>query len=249
MRNRIAPLVLACLFLLSGVMPCALCPAHAADAVTVASGAGYKKLVMELAAAFTTRTGITVEQLYGNMGQTVAQARNSGLVDCVIGDRRFLDKSELAFDAMHEIGRGKLVLAFAKGVDLKSPADIAHAAITRVAMPDPKKAIYGRAADEYLRNTGLYDSVRDKLLVVGTVPQVSAYVLSREVDAGFINLTDALGMSDAVGGTLLVDGKDYAPISIVAGSLAAAPHADSLKRFAAFLSTPEAQGIARKHGL
>ena len=249
MRKLMFFVALAGFVLAQGVLPGSSFEACAADKITLASGAGYKKMVTELAQAFTAQSGIETEQIYGNMGQTLAQAKNSGLVDCVIGDKRFLDASVVRFAAQYEIGQGKLVLAYAKGLEIKDPSDIQRADITRVAMPDPKKAIYGRAADEYLRNSGLSEKIADKLLVVSTVPQVSSYVLSKEVDAGFINLTDAKAIEDKVGGILLVDQAYYSPILIVAGALESAPHADTLKAFAAFLATDRAREIARKHGL
>lgn len=221
----------------------------AAEKLTVAAGAGYKKMVTELSKAFTEAQGIEVEQIYGNMGQVIAQAKNSGLVDCVIGDNRFLENSDLEIAAVHEVGRGKLVAVFAKGVELKDPLDIVRKDITRVSHPDPKKAIYGRAADEFLHNAGVYEEVKDKLLVVATVPQVSSYVLSEEVDVGFINLTDALGIEDRIGGTLPVDQKYYSPIVIVAGALATAPNSKALEAFVKFLATDQAAKIAAKHGL
>jgi molybdate transport system substrate-binding protein len=221
----------------------------AAEKLTVAAGAGYKKMVTELSKAFAGAQGIEVDQIYGNMGQTIAQAKNSGLVDCVIGDKRFLESSGLEIAAMHEVGRGRLVAAFAKGVELKDPLDIVREDITRVSHPDPKKGIYGRAADEFLHNAGIYEEVEDKLLVVATVPQVSSYVLSKEVDVGFINLTDALGIEDRIGGTLPVDRKYYSPIVIVAGALASAPNSRALEAFAGFLATEEATKIVARHGL
>ncbi len=221
----------------------------AAESVTVAAGAGYKKMVSELAKTFTDESGIAVEQIFGNMGQTIAQAKNSGLVDCLIGDKRFLDKSGITFSAMPEIGRGKLVAVTPKGIALDSPMDIVNDSIKRVALPDPQKAIYGRAADEFLHNSGLYDKVQSKLLVVATLPQVSSYLLSNEVDVGFINMTDAIGIQDKVGATLPVDQQYYSPIIIVAGSLASAPNSEALAKFQAFLATEKAAAIARKHGL
>ena len=245
MRRIVILVALACLFLGPELTP----NAAAAEKLTVAAGAGYKKMVTELAYAFTAESGIEVEQIYGNMGQVIAQAKNSGLVDCVIGDKSFLEQSELDFATMNEIGRGKLMAAFAKGLKLENPSDIVRDSITRVAMPDPKKAIYGKAADEYLRNANLYEKIQGKLLVVATVPQVSAYVLSKEVDVGFVNLTDAMGIQDQIGGMLQVDQKFYSPILIVAGTLKSAPNINALKSFAEFLTSAKAKEIAAKHGL
>ena len=47
---------------------------------------------------------------------------------------------------------------------------------------------------KYLHNTGLWTPLQKKLLIVGTVPQVSTYLLSGEVDVGFINLTEAMAL-------------------------------------------------------
>lgn len=240
--KRITLLFCLCLALACG-------PAFAADTLTLASGAGYKKMVEELAATFEKETGITVERLYGNMGQVSGMARESGKVDIVAGDKRYLDGTDLAFAGETVIGKGRLVLAVAKGAPVAALKDLAKPEVKRVAMPDAQKAIYGRAADEYMESTGSRAALKDKLIVVGTVPQVSAYVLSGEVDAGFINLTDALAIKDKVERILTVDETAYKPILIVAKPLAQAPHAKAVERFTAFLGSKAARDIAARHGL
>ena len=238
--RRLSGLVVLILFLAS---------ASSASALTVAAGAGYQRLVTELAQAYEASGHPQVDRIFGNMGQVVSQAKASGLVDVVVGDQGFLEKSGLPFAGFSEIGRGRLVLALAKGVSLKDPAELAQARFTRVAMPDPAKAIYGKAATEFLTATGLLPAVKAKLIQVATVPQVSAYLVSGEVEAGFENLTDAMGIQDKIGGYLLLDESRYAPIRIVGGVLNSAPDAAGAKAFAAFLETRAAREIAKRHGL
>jgi len=223
--------------------------APAADTLTLAAGAGYKQFVEELARAFETETGIVTERVYGNMGQITSMARESGKVDVVAGDKRFLDGSGLPFADERVLGKGRLVLALARGVAADSVADLAKPAIRRVAMPDPEKAIYGRAADECLTSEGLKATLQDKLLVVATVPQVTAYLVSGEVDAGFINLTDALPLKDKIGGVVAVREDAYRPILIVAKTMAGAPHPAAIERFAKFLEGGSAKAVAARHGL
>lgn len=220
-----------------------------ARTLTVASGAGYKKLVEDLASSFEAASGLKVERIYGNMGQVTAQAKASGLIDMIVGDLAFLQGTGLALASCADIGRGRLVLAWAKGVELAAPEGLKDPAIRRIAMPDSRKAIYGLAGSEFLDNSGLMASVRDRLLIVGTVPQVSAYLASGEVEAGFINLTDALGIADKVGGYMEMDASLYAPIRIVAATLASAPNAEAAGKFAAFLATEKATAIAARHGM
>ncbi len=224
-------------------------PVPAALALTVASGAGYKRLVDEVAAAFTAATGRKVELVYGNMGQIIAQAKAGGVVDLIAGDRRRFEESTLDIAGYTDIGRGRLVVAFAKDVTLAAPKDVANAGIKRLAMPDPKKAIYGRACAEFLNKAGLADTVKDKLLVVGTVPQVTAYLVSREVDAGCVNLTDAMGAVKDLGGYLPVDESLYSPIVITVGQIKGATDTDGIKAFLEFLATPEVADIVKRHGL
>nr|WP_321465440.1 molybdate ABC transporter substrate-binding protein [uncultured Desulfobulbus sp.] len=239
-RPLIAGLVL-CLTLTSS--------AWAGESLIIASGAGYKRLVNEACTAFTAKTGIQVQQVFGNMGQIVPQAKESGNFDFLLGDEGHLAKTDLTFSGTYLIGKGKLVVAVAKGSKASSLEQITNPLVTRVAMPDSKKAIYGHAATEYLHNKGLWEKLQPKLLVVGTVPQVSAYVVSGEVDMGFINLTEAMAIEPKVAKLIPVDEHLYSPIEIVAKRLAQSPHDQASAAFIAFLQSDEAKALAKQHGL
>jgi molybdate transport system substrate-binding protein len=224
-------------------------PSFGGEGLVIASGAGYKRMVSEICAAFTAQTGIQVQQVFGNMGQITAQARESGHFDFVLGDKRFFEKTDLAFSGEYVVGKGRLVVAVAKGNKVKDLDDITSPMVTRIAMPDSKKGIYGNAATEYLHNKGLWEKLRPKLLIVGTVPQVSAYVVSGEVDMGFINQTEAMAIASKAGRLIPVDERLYSPILIVANRLRQSPHAKASEAFIAFLQSDEAKALAQKHGL
>jgi len=219
-----------------------------AEPLTVASGAGFKKLVTELAAAFEAKTGNKVQLIFGNMGQVVAQAKSSGKVHMVIGEESFFKKAGLGLDSFTELGRGVLVLAWPKGAQLTSLADLAKPGVQRVAMPDPARAIYGVAGQEALSRAGLTEKVSGKLLVVATVPQVTTYVVTGEVDAGLTSLTDVMGLGEKIGGYLKVDQGLYAPISIGAGVVSGSRNQDAAA-FVAFLGSPQGRELTKMHGL
>lgn len=219
-----------------------------AEPLTVASAAGYKKLVTELATAFEAKTGDKVELIFGNMGQVVAQAKASGKVHMVIGEESFLKQADLALASFTKLGQGTLVVAWPKGKSFSVLADLARPGVKRVAMPDPAKAIYGMAGKQALGHAGLTDALKDKLLVVATVPQVMTYVVTGEVDAGLANLTDTLGQAGQIGGYFVVDQALYAPISIGAGVLAG-QQTPEVAAFVAFLGSAQGRELARKHGL
>ena len=220
-----------------------------AEPLTIAAGAGYKKLVTDLAAAYEKTSGTKPELIFGNMGQVTTQAKAGGVIDVIIGEKGFLDKSGLKFAGSEVIGHGILCLAWPKGKKFSDAKEIAKPDVKRVAMPDAQKAIYGRAASQFLEKTGLDKTIKDKLLVVATVPQVTTYVVSGEVDAGFVNRTDIMNVGDKIGGYLEVDPSLYAPIVIVAESLDGAKNAAGAKSFEKFLATDAAKAIAKKHGM
>lgn len=246
MKRLLAPLwALALVLLLSLPAVSAL----AGDTVVVASGAGYKKMVDALAEAYETASGNHVDRVYGNMARTLAQAKSGGVVDLVVGARWFLDRSDIAFPSVRTLGRGRLVVACAKGFSFKSAEDLLAPSVKRIALPDEKRAIYGRAAVQYLKNAGIYDKVRDKLVMVATVPQVSSYVLAGEVDMGFVNSTHILAIQDKVGGWGAAEDDKYELIEILAATTPDAPHPSALASFLSFLGTDPARAIIAANGI
>jgi len=224
-------------------------PVRAGEILTLASGAGYKRLVEELCSAFSKQSGMQTERLFGNMGQVTAQARESDTIDFIIGDKKFLDASDLSFDGEQIIGKGRLVAAFTRDSGITSLDQLTAPAVKRIAMPDAKKAIYGQAAREYLAAAGIWEKVQPKLLVTGTVPQVSTYVVTGEVDVGFINLTEARAIKDKVGQIVVIEEQLHAPILIVARHLKPGAKDSPAFLFTAFLQSDEARKIIARHGL
>ena len=218
-----------------------------AGELMIAAGAGYKEPVNALIDAYGKRGGEKPAAFFGNMRQVIAQAEFSGKVAIIVGDRKFLEKSGLPVARTLPLGEGKLALAWPKGEPV-TPEGLKGEKVGRIGLPDPKKAIYGKAADQYLRCAGLEEAVREKLRVFATVPQVSAYLVTGEIDAGFVNLTDALRIKEKIGGYKVVEGC-YDPIAIVAAVLEGKEEAPETAVFLRFLESPEARLLLEKRGL
>lgn len=222
-----------------------------AETLTLAAGAGYKRPVSEIIQAYEASGGGRIDQIYGNMGQIMMQAEASGNIAFIVGEEAFLKTSSgLKFASFQPIGEGALVIAYGKNSSLQQPEDLLKPEIQKIAIPDEKHAIYGKAGNEFLRNTKLLDKIENKLLTVSTVPQVSAYLISGEVEAGFINLTDALYIKDKIGGYVIPDRTTYSPIKLVLGVLKGYEENAEAKKFIGFLKgDPKAKGILKKAGL
>ena len=230
------------LLALSGV--CSL-SAHA-EALLLGAAAGYKKPVEALAQHYAASEGHELRRFYGNIGQIITQSARDGRVDVLIGDAAFLDQAPFALPQRVDLGVGRLVLAWAKGVNLKQVKDVQT--LGRVALPDARQAIYGRAAEAFIRHENLVFSVPPKVL--STVPQISAYLRSGEIDAGFINLTEALALGDNIGGYLELPASSVPPIRIQAAVPAQTDAAQAeVDAFLLFLQSPPAQKILQDYGL
>jgi molybdate transport system substrate-binding protein len=221
----------------------------AAEDIMIASGAGYKKPVSAVMKAFETKSGNHVDAVYGNIHMVANQAKQTGEICCIIGDKKFLKRLEstVTFADYSTIGKGRVALIYRKGVELSSVDDIATNKVQSLFMPHETKAIYGIAGKEIIAHYGY--GVKDKLTQVATVPQVLSYVLTGEADAGFINMTEALANKDKLGGYIVVPEDSYTPIIIVAGFVEDFENKTTTKDLKEFLAAPKATEIFESFGL
>jgi molybdate transport system substrate-binding protein len=221
-----------------------------ADEFTLAAGAGFRRPLAELATAYEKANPHKVLQTYGHVGQVIAQARESGKIALLCGDKAVMEKAQgLSFSSFAGLGLGKLVIAYRKGLTLTKAEDITKPEFKRIGIPDQASAIYGKAGRQFLDRTKLAAQIDARLIPVATVPQVTSYVASGEVDAGFVNATDAIGAGTNIGGFLEVDAKLYDQVEVVCGVIAAFKDAPAVIGFVKYLATEEARGILRRYGL
>lgn len=95
--------------------------------------------------------------------------------------------------------------------------------------------------------------MQDKLKIVQTMPQISAYLTSGQIDAGFFNLTEALAVKGQLGGYVVLQPGvgSYAPIDIVAAFAPDNAHpqtAAARAEFAKFLRTPQVRAELERAG-
>lgn len=223
-------------------------PIRAADSVLLAAGAGYRKPMLELLENFSQASGIRAEASFGNMKQIETQAQQNPDIAFIVGDRVFLEPMQLT-ERYVPLGRGKLVVVVARGQGIASLTDLQEPRFQRIALPDRAKAVYGKATATCLQRLGLAQALAGKLLEVATVPQVSTYVATGEVDAGFINLTEALALQGRVGARLEAPASCYDPIELSVGVLKGRGDSAAARAFMDYLATPAARSVPERHGL
>lgn len=216
-----------------------------ANEMIIASGAGYKKMTLELLENFDKKDKI--DSTFGNMRQISTQAQNHD-ISILIGDKKFFDGVEnFKTKISQKLGNGKLVLVYSKQKNIKKLKNLENKDMTKISMPDSKKAIYGKAASQVIKNANL--DISSKILEVSTVPQAASYVINGEVDAGFINLSEALSIKDKIGGILEIEQNLYDEIEIVALELESCSKKEICKEFLEYLKSDKAKEIISRYGL
>ncbi|WP_236861358.1 molybdate ABC transporter substrate-binding protein [Campylobacter sp. RM16192] len=216
-----------------------------ANSLLVGAGGGYKKPVTAVIENLK-KDGLSVEGAFANIKQITIQAAE-GKMAVIVGDEAFLNKSGLEIKGYERLGKGTLALVTPKGKTINDIKDIVK--FERIAMPDAKKAIYGIRTTGFLKNSNLEKDVGSKMLAVAGVPQVVAYVLNNEVDAGFINSTEAEARKSEFGSIIYVDESLYSPVYISAAKLKACENNAACDKFIKELGNERSKAIFSKFGL
>ena len=205
-------------------------PALAETAVT--TGMGYKKMLSELCALYKQESGKQLTEVYsGTIGQSLAQYKAGSGVSVFVSDRQTLEDSDVSFASFQPLGTAVLVLK-----------------IQSIGYPDKKGAIYGKAAERFLTQSGLRGPLKDKLRMFSTVPQVFSYLTTGELDAGFVNTAVVKAQGKSIGGSMDIQ-SGYDPIEMVAAVVKGAEKDPEVEAFLTFLQSDKARSVYAKHGL
>ena len=187
-----------------GLAACASPPEPSAQAgdggreVRIAAAADLKFALEDVVALVeTAHPDIRVTTTYGSSGTFLAQIENGAPFDLFLsadlGYPRRLVEDGLASEAdLFPYAVGRLVLWAGDGAAI-DPADgliaLATPEVRNVAIANPEHAPYGAAAVAALRDAGVYESVRPKLVFGENVAQAAEFVQSGNADVGIVALS------------------------------------------------------------
>lgn len=121
--------------------------------------------------------------------------------------------------------------------------------VRHVALANDKLAPYGRAAREVLRKLGLEKQLEPALIVGESVGQVFGIVKSGNAELGFVSYSQVQSPAKEPAPAFVAVAADlHAPILQDGVLLTRARDNPAAKDFMAYLQTPDARAIMRKHG-
>ena len=226
--------------------------AFAADSLTVAVAASFKRPFAEIARSFEAGHPIKVEASFASTGTLYSQIVNGALYDI------FLAADDKRPQVLHEKGlaeppviyaRGRVVLwtnreNLCRAGNWKSA--IRDAGVRKIAIASPTTAPYGEAAERALRKEGLWEAVKTRFVYAQDVGQSFQYVYSGAAAAGFCALSDAVSIVGREGCRFEV--AEAPPVEHSACVLKRAKNREAARLFMKFLGSPEAEKIKGEYG-
>ena len=255
--RTLVPLVL--LVLIAGCQSSATQSASSTGEVRIAAAADLRFALEELTQEYQRRNPVAkISVTYGSSGNFFAQLQGDAPFDMFLSadvdyPRRLVESGYAERDSEFIYAIGHLVVWTPRS----SPLDVEklgvkallEPGVRKIAIANPKHAPYGRAAEAALKNLGMSDTVRGKLVYGDNVAQTAQFVQSGAADVGIIAQSLALSptMRDA-GKSAEVPEDAYPRMDQAGVILAKAKDRAAAKAFREFLQSADGKAVLRRYG-
>lgn len=221
-----------------------------AKEVRVAAASDLTRAFTEVGAAFEKKTGIKANFNFGSSGLLAKQieqgapfslyaAANKSFVDQVVKAGR----CDAATAQLYS--RGRLVMWAKSGAPGKI-TDLVDAKYKRIGIANPDHAPYGKAAKQALEKAGIYDQIKDRIVLGENISATFTYAKEGSVDVALVALSLATS----------TDASSYSPVEldlhdpleqtmVVCGKGA---EADAARQLADFIVGDEGRSIMERYG-
>lgn len=244
--------------ILAGAAALILTPmlAFAAEA-KIAAAADLVYCFPEVEKAFEKRyPGEKVAFSFGSSGKAMTQIANGAPYDMYFSAnmgyvQKLKDQGHVATQPKaYAYGRVGMFVMNGSSVDISKGMEVLlDPKIKKIAIADPAHAPYGVAAVEALKSQGIYDKIKDKLVLGENVSQATQFVSSGAADIGIIPIS--LGYSDKLkkaGKFSLFPAKWHNDIIQGYGITKVGASNKTAKLFAEYVASPEARKIFKAYG-
>lgn len=230
-----------------------------AATVSVAAAADLKFAFDEIVRTFEEEhPGIRVQVTYGSSGNFYAQLTNKAPFDIYFSadmsyPRRLVEQGLADQQSEFLYAVGQIVVWVPNdspiGVEQLGIQSVLDPAARRVAIANPQHAPYGRAAEAALKSLGVYEQVRDRLVLGENIAQTTQFVESGAADVGLIALS--LAMAPALrdkGKYWLVPLDTYPTMEQGSVILNWAKDRQATDLFRSFVAGPRGREILKRYG-
>lgn len=242
---------------------------HAQSPLRVAAAADLEPVLPPILEEFQHATGIHAEATYQASAMLTTEIQNGApfdvflsadlgypkkLIDAGLADGVVLTNgmNGAQENAPIAYAQGTLVLWERKDSHLPplSLGLLRSPDLKRLAIANPDRAPYGRAAVAALTSLKLYDALKPRIVTAENIAQAAQFADSANADAGLISLTSALTPHMQASGTYFVIPRDlYPPIEQGAVIVRATKQREAARKLLDFLLSAPVQAELAKSGL
>lgn len=226
-----------------------------AEQVMIAVAGNFFKPLKVIAAEFERQSGHKALLSVGSTGKLYAQIVNGAPFEIFIAadqtrPKKLVEQHLAVIDTQFTYAQGKLVLwskdknqIDIQGKILQSK-DLIHLAIV-----NPKIAPYGEAAVDVLKNIGVYQQLKPKLVLGQNLGQSFQQISSGAVKQGIIALSQVITNGKLISGsTWIIPESLYSPIQQDAILLNKGKENPAAIAFLTFLKSPTSQALIKAYG-
>ena len=228
-----------------------------AGEIRIAVAANVSYAIEELKASFAQQhPDIKVNVVLGSSGKLTAQVKNGAPYGLFMSANmkypQALYEDGLALEKPHVYAKGTLACFSVKRQDLSGGITLLKdKRIQKIAIANPKTAPYGKASLEAMKNAGIYDEVKAKLVYAESISQAVSYTLIA-TQVGLIAKSSLYSskMTQYKEGIhwFSINPELYTPIEQGIVRLTYAKDKPEYKAFYDFILSPSAQSIFKKYG-
>jgi molybdate transport system substrate-binding protein len=233
------------------------CSCARAQAVKVAAAADLKFAMAELAAQFETQSGAKLDVTYGSSGNFLTQLQNGAPFDLFFsadsGYPKKLEEAGLAEPGtLREYAVGHIVIWTPSDSQINVAKDgwksLLDPRVKKIAIANPEHAPYGRAALAALKQAGMYEQVKDKLVYGENISQTAEFVQSGNAQVGIVALSLATSPAMKNGNRWEIPADSYPPIKQEVVLLKASKNKEAARRFLEFVNGSQGREILQRFG-
>jgi molybdate transport system substrate-binding protein len=235
----------------------------------IAAAADLQPVLPPLLEEFRQSTGIQAEATYQASAALTTQILNGApfdlflsadlsypkrLIDAGVADTAGVVGASGMGDSSTPItyARGTLVLWTRKDGHWPNPslATLHDPALQRLAIANPDRAPYGRAAIAALTSLKLLDTLKPRFVTAENISQTAQFAETGNADAGLISLTSAKTQHlESIGSHFIIPSDLYPPIEQGAVIVTNSTQRQNANKFLDFLLSPPIQQQLAKSGL
>jgi molybdate transport system substrate-binding protein len=223
--------------------------------LTVAAAANIQFAIRDVISEFEKTHPIKTDLIIGSSGKLTAQIKQAAPYDVFLSaDKKYpnaLFDSKKAIQSPAVYVKGNLTIWTNKNLIINNLSDLLRPEFRKIAIANPKTAPYGREAESALRNAGILEAIKHKLVFGENIAQTNQYILSGTCDVGITAASTAYAKTiNQKGHWVEVDPTLYALIEqgVVITVHGHQIHSKESKQFFDFLFSESAKTIFAQYG-